>query len=302
MASKAKASRKIRYVHVPQDGAPGKNGVWVPPLMLWSDYPDEYGFQAGNVAAGDDHLDYVGVLESNGKVTVYYCVQNNLKSDGFNPATDNNLKKSKNYHWHAADAGTYRFLATDLLWASIGQIDFFNSQAIRIGNNTGMVGYFGIPTGSANGGAIFYSGGSTVSAATFVVYANGSFTATNADIAGRITVSTLDFKVSTAGEGAIPNGSLCFDTNSIKLPALATGTVRSIKIYNPLRTRSVPASLQIVPENASVLISPDGSFDRATTGTKTFAEYGKNGEVYLELLGINLSGTTIWTVNVLSSN
>ncbi len=285
-----------------KNGTDGKNGVYVPPMMLWTDYPDEYPFQAGNVEAGDDHLDYVGVLESDGRVTLYYCVENNLKKDGFNPATDNNKKKAKGYHWFASDAGTYKFLATELLWAAIGQIDFFNSQVIRIGNQSGMLGYFGVPTGTTHGGAIFYSGADNPTQATFVVYADGSFTATNADIEGRITVSTLDLKVSTAGDGAIPNGSLCFDINSIKLPVLPNGVVRSIKVYNPIRTRNYPGNLSLVPENTTVKISTDGSFDTVTNGTKTIAEYGCNGNVYLELLGINLNGTTIWTVNILSSH
>lgn len=285
-----------------KNGTNGKNGVYVPPMMLWTDYPDDYQFQAGNVEAGDDHLDYVGVLESDGRVSLFYCVENNLKSEGFDPATDNNKKKTNGYHWFGANAGTYKFLATELLWAAIGQIDFFNSQAIRIGNQSGMVGYFGTPTGTTNGGAIFYSGGDNVSAATFVVYADGSFTATNADIEGRISASTLDLKVSTAGEGAIPNGSLCFNINSIKLPALPTGIVRSIKVYNPLRTRSGPSNLSLAPENSNVKISSNGTLENVTNGTKTFNDYGRNGGVYLELLGINLSGTTIWTVNLISSS
>lgn len=290
-----------------RNGTDGRNGVYVPSPMLWDDYPDGYQFKCGNVEAGETHMDMVLCKNTNPDEKtdyfIYKCRVSHTKSANHYPMADNYDGGAKPGAYWERSSGSYKFVATDVLWANVGRIEFFNAQNIRIGTSVdNMIAYFGTPVGTTHGGAIFYSGGDNVTEATFVVYADGSFTATNADIEGHISVSILDLKVSTAGEGAIPNGSLCFDTNSIKLPALSNGVVRSIKVYNPMRTRTAPNNLSLVPENTTVKISTDGNFDTVTNGTKTFVEYGRNGNVYLELLGINLNGTTIWTVKTLSSN
>ncbi|MDE6553128.1 MAG: hypothetical protein K2K98_09260 [Muribaculaceae bacterium] len=274
-------------------GSDGRNGVWVPPMMLWSDYPDDYVFQAGDPASGDVRLDMVLVKAANGNLIPYYCLETHVKGDSpYSPETDTEF-------WAPADAGVYKCLATELLAAQNARIDFMSGQAIRVGNGAEMCGYFGAPTDT---GAVFYTGANNVAQATFVVYKDGLIVAKSADIEGRISASTLDLKVSTAAAGAIPNGSLCFDVSSVKLPALASGYVRSIRIYNPLRTRTAPEDLTLIPENSTVKISTSLAFDIATSDNKTLAEYGKNGDVYLELLGININNVTTWTVNVLASS
>lgn len=272
-------------------GADGLTGVWIPPMMLWDDYPDDYVFQAGSAPDGDVRLDMVLVKGADGTPVPYYCLETHVKGDSLNsPETDSE-------YWAPSDAGVYRCLATELLAAQNARIDFLSGQAIRVGSGADMCGYFGAPTST---GAILYSGADSESKATFVVYKNGRVVARSADIEGRISASTLDLKVSASAAGALPDGSLCFDTSSIKLPALASGFVRSIKVYNPLRTRTPPEDLTLIPENSTVRISASRQFDTATSVAKTLSGYGKNGDVYLELLGINLDKVTIWTVNVLS--
>lgn len=268
-------------------GSDGRNGVWVPPMMLWEDYPDDYVFQAGDPSNGDVRLDMVLVKAANGSLIPYHCLETHVKEDSpYSPETDAEF-------WAPSDAGVYRCLATELLAAQNARIDFLSGQAVRVGDSAGMCGYFGAPTGT---GAVFYTGADNESQATFIVYRNGRIVATNADISGRISTSVLDFKVSTAAEGAIPNGSLCYQTSSVKLPALAPGTVRSIRIFNPCSTRMAAEPLTLIPENSNVRIIGSLEFDLAQSRNVTLQECGKDGKCYLELLGINIGGVTKWGV------
>lgn len=283
----------LRSQSVGKNGVNGKNGVYVPPPMLFADYPVQYKFQCGDLSADpiETRLDIVVILTDAGNLMPYRCtVSYDKTSTSLPPDQDPD-------HWEACDAGIYRFLATELLWANIGQVNFMSGQAFRVGDESGMCGYFGTPTD----GAIFFSGADNVSQATFVVYKDGRIVAKSADIEGRISAATLDLKISTMADGAIPNGSLCYHVNSIRLPSLAVGFVRSIRVYNPKLTRTTPEDLTLIPDNSAVKISADRDFLEASATTRTLPEYGKNGDVYLELLGINTDDFTVWTVNVLSS-
>lgn len=268
-------------------GADGRNGVWIPPMMLWPDYPDDYVFQAGDPASGDVRLDMVLVKAANGNLIPYYCLETHVKGDSpYSPETDTEF-------WAPADAGVYKCLATELLAAQNARIDFMSGQAIRVGNGAEMCGYFGAPTDT---GAVFYTGANNVAQATFVVYKNGRIVAKSADISGRVCTSIIDYRVSTAAEGAIPDGSLCYQTSSVKLPALAPGTVRSIRVFNPCSTRSAAENLTLIPENSNVLIVGSMEFDLAQSENVTLQDCGKNGKCYLELLGINNGEVTKWGV------
>ena len=153
-----------------QNGTNGKNGVWVPPPMLWEDYDQNYTFQCGNVDKGETRLDMV-LIRNDGNLFAFRCTETHVKKNGLAPSANGNK------YWEKADFGVFKFLATDLLWANIGQINFLSGQAFRVGDSSGMCGYFGVPTG----GAIFYSGGDNVSNATYVVYANGRMRVGSAD-------------------------------------------------------------------------------------------------------------------------
>lgn len=169
-------------------GSDGRNGVWVPPMMLWSDYPDDYVFQAGDPASGDVRLDMVLVKAANGNLIPYYCLETHVKGDSpYSPETDTE-------YWTPADAGVYRCLATDLLAAQNARIDFLSGQAIRVGNAAEMCGYFGAPTAT---GAVFYTGANNVAQATFVVYKDGRVTASNMHISGNSTFRGFVFHEKT---------------------------------------------------------------------------------------------------------
>ncbi len=156
-----------------ENGTTGKNGVWVPPPMLWDDYPDGYEFKCGDVANGETHMDMALVRYANGDGELGYkirrCRVSHTKSVDHNPLIDVYDKNDHPDGYWEQTTGAYKFLATDLLWANVGQINFLNGQAIRVGDAGGMCGYFGVPVG----GAVFFSGGSEVTTATYVVYSDG---------------------------------------------------------------------------------------------------------------------------------
>lgn len=183
------------------NGVDGKNGVWVPPPMLWDDYPTGYVFQSGNLTKTpmDTRLDIVLVRESTGKLTPYRCVIGHTKSKLHDPATDNSSKKTMGYYWQACDAGVYKFLATELLLAYNARIDFLSGQSIRVGEGSEMCGYFGSPVS----GAIFYSGGDNIANATFVVYADGSLRCGNAQ-GKRIVLNPATQSLEAYGADGLP--------------------------------------------------------------------------------------------------
>lgn len=267
MATKGLASRKFSYVHVPEDGAKGDRGPALRGPMYWVDCPVNFQFQCGG--KNDDYIDIVVYNDA-----WYMCQSSHLKTSSNPPGS---TADNAQHLWVAA--AKLPFVAVRLLLAQYALIENLGAEAIEMKDT--------------NGNIIFEAKGGNVTCN------KGNFK--DVTISGHLTASTMDMRVSTSGEGAIPNGSLCFDTSSIKLPALEPGIVRSIKVYNPFRTRSGPSNLELIPENTTVRISTDGRFDSTTAGTKTIAQYGANGGVYLELLGVNVLGGTTWTVNVLTS-
>ncbi len=157
-----------------KNGTTGKNGVWVPPPMLWEDYPDGYEFKCGDVSEGEDHMDMVlckKEVDGETKYYIYRCRVSHTKDSSHFPMDDNYDGGAKpDAYWERSTHGIYKFLATDLLLANNARIEFLSGQSIRIGEGAKMCGYFGAPT---NGGAILYTGGSEVTTATYVVFKEG---------------------------------------------------------------------------------------------------------------------------------
>lgn len=188
------ASQTLSIVTSGQNGVNGKNGVWVPPPMLWSDYEVGYKFMSGNLSANpiETRLDITIIIADNGKLWPYRCKSTYVKASTSLPPDKDTT------HWERCDAGVYKFLATELLLAANARISFLSGQAIRVGDASGMCGYFGAPVGES--GAILYTGGDNVSDATYVVYANGRARWGNASgkrieldpIAGRMLVYGAD--------------------------------------------------------------------------------------------------------------
>lgn len=240
-------SYKVRYLHVPKDGEPGpqgpqgpagndgqrgSSGPYIPPPMLWKDYDPEYDFQMGH--PGDSRLDIV--LEQHGNALyAYACHLNVKKKNSGQPSQDIS-------HWHAADAGRYKFLCTDVLWANDARIEFLSAQGIYVGRDGKVLGYFGAP---ANHGEIIYTGAAEADDATFAVDTEGhvrSGTRTGARIeidpadspAIRIYDSSgaLRSSIQSAWKDyatAIPGGSENTALPTAACSALSSGTLTTIK-------------------------------------------------------------------------
>lgn len=207
------ARESVSVVEDGKNGTTGKNGVWVPPPMVWDDYTDGYEFKCGNINDGETHMDIViaKVVNSYGETLLKprRCRVSHTKSNDHNPATDVYDETSKpNGYWEATDIASYKFLATDLLLANQAYIDFLSGQSIRVGyrdtetNKDKMCGYFGAPI---NGGAIFYSGGDNVGDATYVVNKDGLLRIGNAQ-GKRIVLNPANQSLEAYGA----DNSLCY--------------------------------------------------------------------------------------------
>ncbi|MDE5851011.1 MAG: hypothetical protein K2H38_12795 [Muribaculaceae bacterium] len=277
-----------------QNGTDGKNGVWVPPPMLFTDYPPQYQFQSGDLTKTpmETRLDIVVILTPAGKLMPYRCIVSYIKESS-SPSPDNDPE-----HWQACDAGVYRFLATEILWANIGRIDFFNSQAIRIGDQDGMCGYFGTPV--SGNGAILYTGGDNVSQASFIVYKDGRIVAKSADIEGTITASNLNLKVHSPVQQMVSavNGAVLLDVSTVSLPALPNGTCRVIKIVNTKFGSATPADLVLkggMVNGTYVGVSTDSNTD-APGSTVAISKGGYNSGRAFELVGLTHNSDTVWCI------
>ncbi|MDE6278304.1 MAG: hypothetical protein K2M06_09405, partial [Muribaculaceae bacterium] len=191
---KTVASETLSITVTGRNGTNGKNGVWVPPPMQWKDYDDDYTFQCGDIAKGETRLDMALLMNTDGNLFIYNCIKTHQKKNGTPPSGEGNT------YWKKSDTGIWKFLATDLLWANVGQINFLSGQAFRVGDQSGVCGYFGVPVG----GAIFYSGGDNVSDATYVVYANGRIRSGSAD-GKRIEIDPASRRILIYGS----DGELC---------------------------------------------------------------------------------------------
>lgn len=275
-----------------RNGVDGRNGVWVPPPMLFVDYPVGYTFQCGDLAKSpmDIRLDIVVIRTASGSLLPYRCILGYVKAAN-SPTPDKDPT-----HWQECDAGVYKFVATELLLAFNARIEFLSGQAIRVGEGDEMCGYFGAPV-SENNGAVLFLGGDNVSEATFVVYRDGRVVARSADIEGRVSASVLDLKVSSPAS-LLPDGSLCFDVSAVRLPELEEGRVRMLRILNPYITRATPEDLSLIPHTANVGVYAGLRFDHGSSQTLTLSQCGRNGAAYIELMGYYnpITGFTQWGV------
>lgn len=125
-----------------RQGAQGAKGAFVPPPMLWDDYPDgtngttAYDFKSG--AEGDERLDIVLDYDVDGRLSAYRCkkAHTKLAAGTLRPLDDNNQK-----YW---DAGSeFNYVATQVLLADTANIALTSTQAIRVYDNArNIVGEF----------------------------------------------------------------------------------------------------------------------------------------------------------------
>ena len=236
----------------------------------------------------DPWTDILFVLAPNNAQVFYKCVQNCVKAAGTQPS-------DQTYSGYLVSAADYTVIATEVLLAQNAVINLLQGNRVTVCNTSGSV------TAGLQGasGVQIWAGSATPESAPYRVYYDGSFVATNANITGHITASTMDLRLNTNTSGGVPNGAISFDTDQITLPELSQGSVRSMKILNPLITRTTPQSLKLVPQSSKVLISTSLDYQGATSETKTISAAGSNGQKFIELLGINRSGYTVWMMHEL---
>uniref|UniRef100_UPI0026371A88 hypothetical protein n=1 Tax=uncultured Duncaniella sp. TaxID=2768039 RepID=UPI0026371A88 len=226
--------------------------------------------------------DIVFTVSSSGKQTYYKCVQTFAKAQGTQP--DNPM-----YSAYLVSAADYTVIATEVLLANNAVINLLQGNRVTVCDSSGSV-----TTGlQGSSGVQIWAGSATPDSAPYRVYYDGSFTATNANITGHITASTIDLKKSTVTSG-VPNGALCFDVSEITLPTLSAGSVRLLRILNPKITKMDGENLTIKFVTSNIVFSENLSFLDATPAQHTLLKCGSNGGVYIELLGYTVGSTTVW--------
>lgn len=125
-------------------GPGGARGPYIPPAMLWKDYPTNpvYYFESADPTTDppETKLDVVLVENGDGSLTPYECIQSHFKDSGKEPGTAGGIN-----YWRAFTTNRFKAIATDLLLADKARIEFLSGQAIRVGDNKGIWGYFGAP-------------------------------------------------------------------------------------------------------------------------------------------------------------
>ena len=265
-------------------GEPGVPGRTYKPVRIrrWENIAALDRIYAGD-GDSDPWTDIVFVLSPNNAQVFYKCVQTCIKAAGTQPS-------DQTYSGCLVSAADYTVIATEVLLAQNAVINLLQGNRVTVCNTSGSV------TAGLQGasGVQIWAGSATPGSAPFRVNYDGSFTATNAHITGYITASVMDLRLNTDTSGGVPNGAISFDTNQITLPELSQGSVRTMKILNPLITRTTPQSLKLVPQSTKVLISTSLDYQGATSETKTISASGSNGQKFIELLGINRLGNTVW--------
>lgn len=131
---------RVRFEDPPVQGL---TGPFVPPPMLWEDYPEGYPFQSGG--EGDERKDIVLYKAEDNSIFAAVCLVNHMKP----------IKGTSNYDkytpWYSYPAGTptnqrywssgqkRRILATDVLLADQAFIGLMSGNAIRIYDSAGNI-------------------------------------------------------------------------------------------------------------------------------------------------------------------
>lgn len=114
-----------------REGAQGTRGPFVPPPMLWEDYPGEtdndYEYLPG--AEGDERLDVVlhgSPAAATGLIPSYMCIRKHKKSVSPEPG----ITKGWETYWE--ESSSMGFLATKVLLADTANIGLTATQAVRV--------------------------------------------------------------------------------------------------------------------------------------------------------------------------
>lgn len=262
----AKAALQIN-----QQGQPGGKGDRGPALrgpQAWSDCATGYAFQAG----GDGEAWKDVVMYGN---NYYSCIKSHSKSATNYPGSTDD---QNNKYWQLGDK--IELVATKILLATYALVKNLGVECIDMKD--------------ASGNVLFQAKGGNVTCKT------GTFE--NIKVSGDITAEYLNLKTSTAAhDGESPelaNGAICVAASGIILPELPQGTARSMRVLNPLVTRTLPEDLVLKPATQNVYISKSLSWLDASNSTVTLDDRGYNAGFYVELIGIRYAGNkTYWLMS-----
>lgn len=165
------ASRHISFVHIPEDGEPGPagpTGPYIPPPMMYEDYPAGYIFRSGG-----ERIDVV-LTKSGSQLVAWECIKDHSRnSPPWNPVG------VPSEYWRRNDAGYFNLVATRLLLADSAFIGLMSSNGIRIYDTAGNIVGGMVGSGNADGSVVLFSGarmtdnGAFVKEPTFAVSEDG---------------------------------------------------------------------------------------------------------------------------------
>lgn len=252
-----------------QTVADGDRGPALRGPQAWSDCATGYAFQCGT--EGEAWKDVV--LYGN---NYYSCVKSHAKTADNYPGS---TADQSNGYWQLGDK--IELVATKILLATYALVKNLGVECIDMRDSAGNI-LFQAKDGN-------------------VICKTGSFE--NISVTGNLTANVLNLKLSDNNlENEIPNGSVCFRTDTVCLEELPPGKVKTIKILNPGTSRTIPAPLRLSGINNNVFISTSMSDSEGVNGTVEITAGGSNGAKYFELLGVNRSGNTYWYVTHLNNN
>lgn len=275
------------YVHTVKNGTQGIPGPTYKPLRVreWSEISNNTKLTTG-LNDDDDWTDIVYILTDTVESGVKYwkCIKDFTKKSGQTPPGDSDTPSTNSLVGYLQKTSNFGSLATDIFLANYALIKNLGVETIDMRDSHGNV-LFQAKNGN-------------------VICNTGNFQ--NVNVSGSLKASTLELKVSTENHNGDtspePNGSICLNADRILLPDLPAGSVRTIRVLNPLETRTAPNDLILSRGSTNVRISPTLSELDAEATQITLSEYGMNGGVYLELLGYKKanSSLTYWLTKKLA--
>lgn len=263
-------------LQINREGDKGEQGDRGPTLrgpQAWSDCANGYSFKCG--AEGEEWKDVV--LYGN---NYYSCVKSHTKTASNYPGS---TADQSNGYWQLGDK--IELVATKILLASYALVKNLGVECIDMRDAAGNI--------------LFQAKGGNVTCKT------GTFEGIK--VSGDITAEYLNLKTSSANHyenaPSLANGSICPGASGIILPELPPGTARSMRVLNPLVSRTTPTNLLLRPANNKVYISKSLSFIGAVNTDVSLDGCGYNGNIYLELIGIHElnANSTYWLISEMNN-
>lgn len=208
-----------------------------------------------------------------------------------------------NIQWTAAGDVTFG-ANVKLSWSQISGTDGVMTTASYINANglfTGKISADNIQAGTISTASIKSNGHWSLDIDGSGYLANGKINWENdgdLSVEGAITVNTLKYKVCTNKETQAIDGTLGYNYNGGILPELKPGEAVSIKIVNPMHSRTMAGDLTLTGANSNVLIFMSMRPSTSASSKLVISGAGHNSGCIMELLGFHgeTQTATRWVV------